>query len=64
MNNPIAPKHLQSIEAICTEFKKTRRTVKQSIKKGAPIAYDGRSYCSEYNRLMDWLIRQTTQQNR
>jgi len=52
----IAPIHLRGLDAIGKIFGKSRGTVKSWCKEGAPIAYDGTSYCSEYNALFAWYL--------
>lgn len=52
----ITPIHLRNLEIICKIFGRSRYTVKQWVKEGAPIVYDGVSYISEYNALFSWLL--------
>lgn len=52
----ITPVHLKNLEIICKIFGRSRYTVKQWAKDGAPIVYDGISYISEYNALFSWLL--------
>lgn len=52
----ITPIHLRNLEIICKIFGRSRYTVKQWAKEGAPIVYDGVSYISEYNALFSWLL--------
>ncbi len=52
----LTPVHLRNLEIICKIFGRSRYTVKQWAKDGAPIVYDGVSYISEYNALFSWLI--------
>lgn len=52
----ITPVHLKSLDIICKIFGRSRYTVKQWAKEGAPIVYDGVSYISEYNALFAWLL--------
>lgn len=52
----ITPIHLRNLEIICKIFGRSRYTVKQWIRDGAPIVYDGVSYISEYNALFSWLL--------
>lgn len=52
----ITPIHLRNLEIICKIFGRSRYTVKQWVKDGAPIVYDGVSYISEYNALFSWLL--------
>ncbi len=54
----IAPMHLRSLDTISKVFGKRRETVKSWYEEGAPIAYDGTSYCSEYNLLFAWYLNQ------
>lgn len=55
----VAPKHLASLDQICKEFGRSRETVLGWARRGAPIAYEGRKYCAEYNTLMKWLVLQS-----
>lgn len=52
----LTPVHLKSLDIICKIFGRSRHTVKQWAKEGAPIVYDGVSYISEYNALFSWLL--------
>lgn len=52
----LTPIHLRNLEIICKIFGRSRYTVKQWVKEGAPIVYDGVSYISEYNALFSWLL--------
>lgn len=52
----VAPAHLRGLDAISNIFGKSRGTVRSWYQKGAPIAYDGISYCSEYNTLFSWYL--------
>ncbi len=52
----ITPVHLKGLDIICKIFGRSRYTVKQWSKEGAPIVYDGISYISEYNALFGWLL--------
>lgn len=52
----LTPVHLRNLEIICKIFGRSRYTVKQWVKDGAPIVYDGVSYISEYNALFSWLL--------
>ncbi len=52
----ITPVHLRNMDIICKIFGRSRYTVKQWAKEGAPIVYDGVSYISEYNALFSWLL--------
>lgn len=52
----ITPVHLKNLDIICKIFGRSRYTVKQWAKEGAPIVYDGVSYISEYNALFSWLL--------
>lgn len=52
----MTPIHLRNLEIICKIFGRSRYTVKQWVKEGAPIVYDGVSYISEYNALFSWLL--------
>lgn len=52
----LTPIHLKSLDIICKIFGRSRYTVKQWAKEGAPIVYDGVSYISEYNALFSWLL--------
>lgn len=52
----ITPIHLRNLEIICKIFGRSRYTVKQWAREGAPIVYDGVSYISEYNALFSWLL--------
>ena len=54
----VAPKILKSLEQICKEFGRSRRTVKKWHEQGAPIYKDGRTYGAEVNALTLWLVRQ------
>ena len=52
----ITPVHLKGLDIICKIFGRSRYTVKQWSKEGAPIVFDGISYISEYNALFGWLL--------
>jgi hypothetical protein len=52
----VAPLHLRRLADICTTFGRTEETVKKWRRSGAPIAFDGASYCAEYNQLQAWLV--------
>lgn len=52
----ITPIHLKGLDIICKIFGRSRYTVKQWSKEGAPIVFDGISYISEYNALFGWLL--------
>jgi phage terminase Nu1 subunit (DNA packaging protein) len=54
----VAPKVLKSLEQICKEFGRSRRTVKKWHEQGAPIYKDRRTYGAEVNSLTGWLVRQ------
>lgn len=53
----VAPAHLRGLDAISKIFGKSRGTIRSWYQKGAPIAYDGISYCSEYNTLFIWYLK-------
>lgn len=52
----IAPEHLASLAAICVRFGVGARTVREWTDAGAPIAWDGKQYSAEYNRLQAWRV--------
>lgn len=52
----LAPMHLQGLEGIAKAFGKGKATVREWREKGAPIAYDGSMYFSEYNTLFAWFL--------
>ncbi len=52
----VAPKHLRSLAEICKTYGKGRESVKKWYAEGAPIAFDGFSYFSEYHALQNWLV--------
>ncbi len=52
----IAPVHLRGLETIGRVFGKSKNTVKDWCNCGAPIAYDGSSYCAEYITLFTWYL--------
>lgn len=52
----MTPVHLKGLDIICKIFGRSRYTVKQWAKEGAPIVFDGVSYISEYNALFAWLL--------
>ncbi len=52
----VAPKHLRSLAEICKTYGKGRESVKKWYSEGAPIAFDGFSYFSEYHALQNWLV--------
>lgn len=52
----LAPVHLQGLDGIARAFGKGKATIKEWRDKGAPIAYDGSMYFSEYNTLFAWFL--------
>ncbi len=52
----VAPRHLRSLAEICKTYGKGRESVKKWFDEGAPIAFDGFSYFSEYHALQNWLV--------
>ncbi len=52
----LAPVHLNGLDAIAKTFGKSRQTIKKWCKQGAPIAFDGFTYCSEYMTLFIWFL--------
>lgn len=56
----LAPLHLQGIEGIARAFGKGKATIREWREKGAPIAYDGSVYFSEYNTLFAWFLNNET----
>lgn len=53
----VAPKVLKSLEQICKEFGRSRRTIKQWHEEGAPIFCVNGVYGAEVNALTGWLVK-------
>lgn len=53
----VAPKVLKSLEQICKEFGRSRRTVKKWQEDGAPIFFVNGVYGAEVNALAGWLVK-------
>lgn len=53
----VAPKVLKSLEQICKEFGRSRRTIKKWHEDGAPIFLVNGVYGAEVNTLVGWLVK-------
>lgn len=55
----VSPDPLRTLEEIINRFKVTRSTVKEWMRRGAPIAFTGKTYQAEYNALQAWRVAET-----
>ncbi len=60
----LAPVHLKGLDTIGKIFGKSKNTVRAWCNKGAPIAYDGNSYSTEYMSLFTWYLDYCNRQDK